>query len=325
MSEININHELVEEFEAGLNPKHPEKNAVPTKVLGYGEMSTTLEIGQGVDTSLAYKRMPMFETKEEAIHYEKVYWDYVQVLQEQIGLRVVSSDVFHLYDPKSNRWIVYLVQHKLPAGTIGNQVIQHASIQQTKYLVRSLLHEIAKVFAFNESENGRLEIGLDGQISNWAFTNYEKGDPESLEKTKLIFFDTGSPLLRKLGEEQLSPEIYLRSAPPFLAWFLRIFFLEDVVKRYYEFRDVAVDLLANLYKEQRPDLVAPTVEVVNNFFAVNWTHGDISPITTKEVQSYYREDAWIWRLYLAFRKIDRGLHQLRGRYYPYVLPGKTQR
>ena len=45
----------------------------------------------------------------------------------------------------------------------------------------------------------------------------------------------------------------------------------------------------------------------------------------KEIQAYYRQDAWIWRFYLAFRRIDRYLHRLLGKDYPYVLPGKTKR
>ena len=325
MIDIHINRELVKDFEAGLLPKYPEKNVIPTRVLGYGEMSTTLEIGQGEDTALAYKRMPMFQTEAEATQYETVYWDYVQVLQDQVGLQVVSSDLFHLHDPRNNRWIVYLVQQKLPAETIGNKVIRLASASQAQALIRSLLQEIVKVFEFNRISGNDLEVGLDGQISNWAVSHYDVARLERQGDIAFTFFDTGSPLLRKLGEEQLSPEMYLRSAPSFLAWLLRIFFLEDVVNRYYDFREVAIDLLANLYKEQRPDLVAPTIEVVNDFFATEWTHGGVDPITIKEVQAYYRTDAWIWRLYMAFRRVDRGLHRLRGKYYPYILPGKTQR
>ena len=36
------------------------------------------------------------------------------------------------------------------------------------------------------------------------------------------------------GAEQLNAELFLRSAPSFLAWILRLLFLEDVVDRYYD-------------------------------------------------------------------------------------------
>ena len=55
------------------------------------------------------------------------------------------------------------------------------------------------------------------------------------------------------GVEQLDPELFLRSAPSFLVWLLRLLFLKDVVDRYYDFHLVAVDLIANFYKEQMRD------------------------------------------------------------------------
>ena len=325
MVNMNVNYELMVKFEADLNTRYPEENGIPTRVLGYGEVSTTLEIGPAQDASLAYKRMPMFKTEDEAVHYQRVYWDYIRVLEEQIGLHVVSSEIFHLPDPKSERWIVYLVQKKLPAKAIGNKVIRRAAVDEAQHLIQLLLRQIARAFDFNEAHGNELEVGLDGQISNWAILNFATGNPGWQEGIDFVFFDTGSPLLRKKGVEQLSPELYLRSAPSFLAWFLRVFYLDDVLNRYYEFREVAIDLLANLYKEQRADLVPPMVEVVNDFFAHDWDHGEIDPITVKEVRSYYRSDAWIWRFYLASRKVDRRLHWLLGRHYPYVLPGKTRR
>ncbi len=52
----------------------------------------------------------------------------------------------------------------------------------------------------------------------------------------------------------------------------------------------------------------------------------IAPVTEKEVASYYREDAMIWRVYLAFRKLDRFLHlRILGKPYVYILPEKIKR
>jgi hypothetical protein len=51
----------------------------------------------------------------------------------------------------------------------------------------------------------------------------------------------------------------------------------------------------------------------------------MEPLTVKEVSAYYREDALIWRLYLAFRKVDRALRLALGREYPYILPAKVRR
>ena len=142
---------------------------------------------------------------------------------------------------------------------------------------------------------------------------------------ELVYFDTSSPLLRKDGVEQINPELFLRSAPSFLVWILRLLFLQDVLTRYYDVRKVAVDLIANFYKEQRPELVPGLVAAANRFFAAGPWAGSIQPLTVKDIQDYYREDAMIWRLYLGARKVDRWLHRVMGKDYPYLLPEKIKR
>ncbi len=169
-------------------------------------------------------------------------------------------------------------------------------------------------------------MGFDGQISNWAVLGLDPAAPVLAgDEIELVYFDTSTPLLRREGEEQLDPELFLRSAPIFLAWLLKLLFLEDVMTRYYDFRQVAADLVANFYKEQRPELVPGLVHTVNTFFGTEFEDDTVEPITTDEVRSYYREDAWIWRSYLAARKLDRALHRLLGRDYVYILPGRTKR
>jgi hypothetical protein len=72
-------------------------------------------------------------------------------------------------------------------------------------------------------------------------------------------------------------------------------------------------------------LVPGLVGTVNEFFSSQINTGGIKPLTVEEIKSYYREDAWIWRLYLTFRKVDRSLHRSFGKYYPYILPDKIKR
>jgi hypothetical protein len=68
------------------------------------------------------------------------------------------------------------------------------------------------------------------------------------------------------------------------------------------------------------------IETANNFFAGESVQFSIAPLTEKEIVSYYKEDAMIWRLYLAFRKMDRFLHlKILGKPYVYILPGKIKR
>lgn len=129
-----------------------------------------------------------------------------------------------------------------------------------------------------------------------------------------------------LGIDAMDAELFLRSAPSFLVWILRLLFLEDVVNLYYDFHRVAVDLVANFYKEQRPDLIPEVIGVVNDFFTYEASGLDVEPVTEKEVRSYYREDALIWSLYLSMRRLDRLIRtRLLRQEYPYILPGKIKR
>ena len=191
-------------------------------------------------------------------------------------------------------------------------------------LVRRVLQELLKLWEFNQKQS-RVQVAIDGQISNWAIAGFDPAQPR-LQDAALLYVDTSTPLFRVNGVEQLDTELFLRSGPSFLVWILRLFFLRDVVNRYYDFHLVAVDLVANFYKEQVPELIPEIIRVVNDFFTGEAAPLAVRPVTEKEVESYYRQDALIWRLYLAMRKVDRSLRTwLLRQPYPYILPDKVKR
>lgn len=325
MSALKIDNELLTQFEKRLDPRHPEAGEFSSKVLGYGEISTVLEIDFGDGKDLAYKRMPMFFSDAEANSYEALYREYIQILNDQVGIRVVNSDITHVKHQAHNRVVIYIVQEKLPAITIGHKAIHQLSPQDIHRLVIRILSELSKVFEFNQDNKGKLEVGIDGQISNWAIVNFDQAGRGLGESIDLVYIDTSTPFVLKGGQEGLDPELFLRSAPSFLVWILRTLFLEDVMTRYYDFRKVSIDLIANFYKEGRPELIPDLIQATNEFFLSRVSGDHFKPLCEDEIRSYYREDAWIWRLYLAFRKVDRWLYSLLGKYYPYILPDKIQR
>jgi hypothetical protein len=213
----------------------------------------------------------------------------------------------------------------MSSPSIANKAIHHIAPGEVRKLVLAVLSETAKVFAFNEEHRGKLEVGFDAQISNWAIEGFDAQRPDYKGGQPLTYFDTSTPFVRVDGGEKLDPELFLRSAPSFLVWILRLLFLKDVMTRYYDFRKVAMDIAANFFKEQRGDLVPELVDVINGFFVDRAYDPAVRPLSVAEVRSYYREDAWIWRLYLAFRKVDRALRRAVGGEYPYILPEKVIR
>jgi hypothetical protein len=310
-------------FERGLDPRWPERSRIPATILGYGEISTVFAIDAGELQGLAFKRMPLFETAAEVQAYQVAYEAYTRRLEE-VGLRL-SEHGYTWFDDKAGRPVFYIIQCRQPAACIGNQALHVLPHDDVLLLAQCILGEMHRVWAFNQQQS-RVQLGLDGQISNWCLDGFDPQQPGVAASCRLIYLDTSTPFCRIDGVEQMDPELFLRSAPSFLAWILRILFLKDVVDRYYDFRRVAVDLVANLYKEQCPDLVPGVLEVVNGFFSSEGASLGIQRIEAKEVQSYYREDALIWTLYLAFRRIDRTLRtRVLRRGYPYILPGRIKR
>lgn len=325
MADFEIDTERLEEFEKTLDPRFPERHGICTQVLGYGEMSTVLAIETDAENELAYKRLPMFKTEQEAATYEALCQEYERVLTSQVGLKLVPSTIVRLKDAARDYVVVYIIQEKLPSDCIGHRVIHLIPPEQTRRLIRAVMQEIKKVFDFNQRHPNELEVTLDGQIANWGVVGFDANNPELDEQIDLVYFDTSSPLLRKNGVEQLDSELFLRAAPSFLVWIIRLLFVQDILNRYYDFRKMVVDLVANFYKEQRPELIPGLVDAVNDFFGDDIKAGVFRPLSVKEVQSFYRQDAWIWRIYLTFRKIDRFLHRLLGKTYPYILPARVKR
>lgn len=305
--------ELLQNFERGLDPQNPERGKIPARVLGYGEISTVFEIDAEGLRGLAFKRLPLFYNQTEVEQYTAVFLEYNRLLEQEVGIRLPPHDYAIVANAKG-RPIFYIVQQKLPVESIGNRAIHRLSREQTQALVRRVLQHARKVWDFNRRQD-RVQVAIDGQISNWV-----------MDGDILVYVDTSTPLFRVNGVEQLNTELFLRSAPSFLVWILRLFFLKDVVNRYYDFHRVAVDLVANFYKEQRADLITDALQVVNDFFAGDARELNIAPLTEKEVRDYYKEDALIWSLYFSMRQVDRflRLHLLRGE-YPYILPEQIVR
>lgn len=319
-----IQGDLLLEFERGLDPLHPERSAVPCHILGYGEISTVFEVDVDGLRDLAFKRMCIFETPEEARAYASIYLEYNRRLESDIGLHLPPYG-YALMECAGGRPIFYITQKQLPSESVGNQALHRYSSREITTLFRLILRELHKVWHYNQTHDG-FQVGIDGQISNWALEAFDPDRPPVGEAMVLLSLDTSTPLYHRQGVEQLNPELFLRSAPPYLVWILRMLFVQDVMTRYYDPRKVIVDLIANFYKEQRPELVPGLVAAANEFIGGEAPGLGIPEIRVKEVRDYYREDAIIWSLYLAMRRFDRFVRRrVLHRDYPYILPGKIKR
>lgn len=193
-------------------------------------------------------------------------------------------------------------------------------------LVLKILRELNKVWEFNKNNFPETEVGFDGQISNWVVVKSDSGITSATDTADVIYIDTSTPLIRDAGMEQLDALLFLKPAPPILRWILKKRYLQEILDRYYDFRKVIIDLVANFYKEQKNELIPTLIPAINDFCATEAAIPNISSINEKEIRKYYKDDAATWRLYLRSRKLHRFIkRKILRRSYPFILPGKIQR
>jgi hypothetical protein len=307
---MDIDENLLTEFESGLNPQKLDQSDIPAALIGFGEISAIFQIGD--QTGTAFKRLPLFSDRPSAQNYIRKYKEYCELLGDA-GLNLPPDKTF-IITAAQRPVVLYIAQKQLPADRFAHRLIHRLTSDEIQRLFENIVAEIAKLWSYNQSALPDLELALDGQLSNWVWLDSESG-------MTLFYIDTSTPIFRKNGLEQMDPELFLKSAPFFLQWIIRLFFLDDVMMRYYDRRQVYIDLVANLYKEQRPDLIVSVIELINRHLP----DGD-EPLTLKEVDKYYREDKLIWTLFLTFRRIDRSLTtRVFRRRYEFILPGKIER
>ncbi len=309
---IEFDEDLIQTFEDQLNPTDPEGGAIPAQILGYGEISSVLQIDRF--EAVAFKRMPPFPGPEDVAAYLDALSEYHRLLKEA-GLKAADYRAVSLTN-KDGEHIVYVAQQRLPGDSIGHKRLALSTEAEMAVMVEAVTAELIKVWRLNAERGPKELIGLDGQISNWAFTG--PGQP--------TYLDTTTPFIRRDGKESLDPEVFLKSVPFFLVGLVRWAFLDEVLDRYYDLRLVLTDLIANFRKEGRPDLIDPALELVNRALDQDAPELKIAPLSRKEVDKYYRGDAFIWRVFLTCRRLDRFIRtRLLGQKYNFILPGKIER
>ncbi len=304
-----LSTEFLQKFEQGLDPQKPQDSSIPARIVGYGEMSAIFALE--ADKENVYKRMPLFGDIQGAERYQRMYYEYCDLL-EKAGLNLPGHDT-RLVAAPGRPVSLYIAQKAQPESNFAHKRIQQPDDAACLKLIGSVVDETSKVWAFNAANSPEVALAIDGQLSNWVL--------DAGESNKLYYIDTSTPLYCIRGIEQQDPELLLQSAPSFMRWVIRLFFLEGVMTRYYAPRLVFTDLVANLYKEQRPELIEPAIALVNDGMPAGQ-----EPLTKTEVDKYYREDKMIWRVFLGLRRFDRFITtKLLRKRYEFILPGKIKR
>jgi hypothetical protein len=302
-----LDREILQQFENGLNPSDPTSSVIPCKILGYGEISCVLQINN--ESGIAAKRMPLFASLSAAEKYAQDYKQYCLRLR-QAGL-TIPEDSTIIVQGHGEIAVLYILQKQLPPPRFCHNLIHTQDSEFLQTMIQRIVEEIEKVWTYNSKNNPEIQLAIDGQLSNWVL----------LESGEIAYIDTSTPLMLENGRETLDPELLLQSAPSFLRWLIRLAFLKDVMTRYYDRKLVYTDLIANLYKEQRPEIVVEWIKTINMS-----TLDKMDPLDKKTIEAYYKEDKLIWSLFLGLRRFDRFIKsKLLGQRYEFVLPGRIKR
>jgi len=320
---MKIDIEVLKKLERSIDTYNPEKGEVPIKILGFGEISLVFEI-VGDPEQIAYKRIPIFENEKQVNRHIWAYNEYNRILSQDVGLNLPKYDVVWFKD-NEDKIQFYCIQEKISSESVGNEVIHDLNTEDINTLILLVMREMKKVWVHSKNHE-TLDLGLDGQISNFAIIGYDPNNPKIEKDTKLLYFDTSTPMFRKNGIEAMDAELFLESTPSFLRFLVKAAFLDEVIDRYYDWRLVTIDLIANFFKEQKPELIPGIIRQVNKFFKEEASEFNMEPITFEEVQKYYKNDKMIWVIFQNARKIDRYIKtKLFKKKYDFYLPGKIKR
>lgn len=298
-------YEVLEEFESGLNVDKLHKSKIKAQLIGYGEISAIFTLDDYDDWAI--KRLPLFSSLEEAEEYKKLFIQYCNLLKSAgVSLPPQENEILQ---KTTNLYCFYVLQQSFSPEYFCHNLLHTAPKKEFLDIYKKVINALNNIQKFNLEMLGDTQLAIDGQLSNWVYKN---GD--------LFYIDTSTPLLRKNKEEQMNPDLFLNSAPAPFRIIIKKFFLSDVLNRYYVPKMIYIDLLANLYKEGKKEWIPDLLKITNELAL------DGEEITKSEIDSYYKEDKMIWRLFMRARRIDKWItKKIFRREYQHILPGKIKR
>jgi hypothetical protein len=265
-------------------------------VIGWGEIS--LAVGWPFDhPEFVAKRLPAFPDRAAYDSYAQTLRDYVRELEEG-GISVVETDVRPV--ETGSGVIAYALQPILPVETLGPVVLAAADPVAGHPLVDLIVDATLDLVS--------PRLGLDPQLSNWSWTQAGGG----------VLFDVTTPFIRDAaGRDRMDFGVLLASFPWIARGVMRRFVAPALIAEYHDPRTVIIDVCANLIKERLDPWIPRLIERANPRLG--------EPIGEPDVRDYYRSNARTWEWIQRARHADRAWHRLRGRTYPFLIPGEVER
>ncbi len=272
-------------LEAEVTAALRRKDSSDLAVIGFGEVSVGLGYPADDPTHVC-KRSPSM-TPDQHVQYRDLVDRYVAELRAA-GLSVVDTEVMAV--PRNDKVVVYLVQPLLSEDSLGDRVLVEARPDAEHPFLAALAETLAHVSSSRS---------IDAQVTNWAWDG---------ERPTLL--DVGTPFLWDgAGRLQFDMTPYLPMIPAPLRRAARKDLIK-VVERWRRPRGVALDVVANLYREGLEQWVPPTVA------ALNTTLDAADAISAEEGRLIYAEDLKTWPRLARLKRVERSWRTVvrRGHY-----------
>lgn len=254
-------------------------------ILGFGEISVALGF-PFEDPRFVCKRTPPLDSAQFD-RYKSLIDRYLDELRDR-GLEVVDTEVRAV--ERDHGAIAYLVQPLLPTDTLGHKVLAASEPHPDHGFLVALSETVGMASA---------RISIDAQVTNWSW-----------DGSVLTLLDVGSPFLwDEAGVFQLDMSPFLPMIPAPLRSAVRNDLIK-VARRWQTPRGVALDIIANLYREGLEDWVAPALA------AMNRTVGAENVISPAEAEEIYAEDRQTFPKLAKLKRVERAW-QTRVRRRPY--------
>ena len=309
--EVSTKGELQAVRSGGEPGPRPELQRV---LIEAGEISQVLELrGLGVccwrhpedgrAMPVVYKKMPAFLHRADAEAYIEHYRDYNTLLRDEVGIAVPHFDARIV--ERESQVIIYVVQERVEPASVCHIILREIEAAAAERLFGAILREYTKLYRYNRRRAAEeFQIGLDGQIPNWAIAGYG-GNPSALTgEERLLYLDTNVPMIRIAGRDVVSTDMYFQALPGVARGLIKRMDLDtEVMDRYYQMRLIMLDFLGNILVRGRPDLLLRFVEMSNEVLAGPFAADDLLPFTVEEVEAYYRRDVFIWRVWRSLKVV----------------------
>jgi hypothetical protein len=258
------------------------------------------------------------------------------------GVSVVPTRAIPIHRP-GRPPVVYLVQPRMDADTLGHKQLHATDDEGLATVMGQVLDSVAMLSQSSAERTDGVEVALDGQLSNWSFAaadpaseaSTDGGTPTTATPTpatpaplppKPVLIDVGTPFIRRDGRHRLDARVVVSAAPPGIRALLLRFVADSYQDDYFVPRTVAVDLLGNFHKEGAASRIGTGLDVANAWLASADIPGPREPITPKEVDDYYRQDARLLGIFLQARRADRAIRtKVLRQDYDFLLPGTVRR